>query len=70
MFAYDGDVTLISSQLILWTISLYPLIMIASSVAAWLAYRREKSSCAGKIFLIPLGYILLVILLTQIGLFD
>lgn len=57
-------------SLLMVTLLLYPLTMVASSVWAWIIYRREKSSRAGRIIAIPIGYILLFLLLIQLGLFD
>ena len=69
MLAYDGELYP-NARFLFGAVSAYPLVMIASSIWAWISYRREKSSRAGKIFLIPIGYILLVILLVQIGIFG
>jgi hypothetical membrane protein len=48
----------------------YPVIAIASSVWAWITYRREKSSLAGKIISIPIAVFLLFYLAIELGLLD
>jgi len=52
------------------TTASYPVIVIASSVWAWISYRREKSSLAAKIISIPIAVFLLFYLAIELGLLD
>ena len=68
MAAYDGTLYP-NARFLVWTISAYPIIMVATSIWAWISYRQD-SPHAGKIMLIPIAYALLLVLLLQIGLFG
>lgn len=64
--AFDAGFS-IGPLLAVSAIALYAVIALATIVLGWGAYRRQEKRRAGLIMLLPAGYVALIALILQIG---